>query len=243
MMIIKRCFILLAFFLIIENQAQSEFKEEIRHHIYASLIINYYELKRDGFEIGMSNSLDEYASPMLDSNCYYLYDTTKLNRTFEYRGQEFDLFKYKFEFRYFCDGMNWAIDETMDSLLMKSFGNPIGIVQNNYDSITFEIRMLHRNGLYGLSKDSREIVFISGNSLCELIDQFFLDTLENDKIDKLINLKYYNYSPNEINIDTSYNRFSFYSKTLKRYVNGVIMFNQSQKYYFLKLENGTMVGM
>lgn len=243
MIMIKKYLVLLTFFLVIRSDMQSEFTEEIRHHIYASLIINYYELKRDGFEIGMSNSLDAFASPMLDSNCYYLFDTTKLNRSFEYRGQEFELFNYEFNFRYFCNGMNWAIDETMDSLLMNSFGKPIGVIQSNYDSTTLEIRMLHRHGLYALSKDSREIVFISGNSLCESIEQYLLDTLNKDKTYKIINLKYYNYMPNEIEIDISNNRFSFYSKTLKRYINGIIIFHESQKYYYLKLENGTMIGM
>jgi len=100
---------------------------------------------------------------------------------------------------------------------------------------------LHEKGLFGITNDTTAIVFISGTSFNTVIDDYMIDPLSVENVNKVILLKYYNFNPKDIEIDIRNSIFNFYSGRLERFIKGKIL--KKSFGYELKLEEGIMVGI
>lgn len=222
-----------------KSESNDFLRREIRTHIYNSILVNFHEFRKDKY-INNNYSHLNFLNYSLDPNCYYVFDIEKLNKSINYYDLDLELYSYEFNFNSECpiESVNDLSDA--DSLMIRMHGTPSGV--NRFQMpYNIDFPKLHEKGLFGITNDTTAIVFISGTSFNTVIENYMIDTLSVENVNKVILLKYYNFNPKDIEIDIRNSIFSFYSVRLERFIKGKIL--KKSFSYELKLEEGIMVGI
>jgi hypothetical protein len=176
---------------------------------------------------------------VLDSTCLHDIYITKLNTQIVTPNSNYNLYSYQFDFEFTCSKDNWMSDTALSK---KSFYRGRSDIYDEDKKMALSINLLHTNGLVAVDSTGYFNVFISGTSLIEeFVEKIMLQELDSDRLKKVIELRYYNYLPKDIEIDLKRNEFNFYSEILKRRFVGSIKFNEFQNYFELKLQDGILV--
>lgn len=213
-MIRNRYLIIILFFISICLCLSQLEKSNIINKIEASLILNYYKSNSKVLSINLK---DDYSNSLVSNY---------MNDSIEYFGNVYYLYNYKVKFLRKLDSSN---------LLEELYQQSVSKHQ--------ETAKLHINGLYGVTKNEQNfMITISGNSFegYSIISKGL--NLENRSIKDVINLKYYNYLPNNLKIDTSRNEFTFYSEILNRNFIGDYVFDKNFSVYKMELRHGVLIG-
>jgi hypothetical protein len=234
-------FIIFSFNLISKDYIEKEIVKQIS----TSLIINLFEnnyISKNGVYF---SSILLY--PTLDSNCNFVVNIQKLNKQINYLDRPLQLYSYTFDFEYECyEYLPYEIkfdDKTREVLIISPeepsiYTHPI--VQDTLVDDHKHLLNLHKNGLVAIDTSSDYIHYLSGTTYYQnYVADDLIDTLTKTEVTELIKLKYFNYSPKEIDVSIAYNKFSFYSETINRFINGEIKKFSINKYY-LKLNNGIL---
>ena len=222
-----------------KSESNDFLRREIRTHIYNSILVNFHEFRKDKY-INNNYSHLNFLNYSLDPNCYYVFDIEKLNKSINYYDLDLELYSYEFNFNSECPIESVNDLSFYDSLMIRMSGTPSGV---NRFQMPYHVDFpkLHKKGLFGITIDTSAIVFISGTSFNEVIENYMIDTLSVENVNKVILLKYYNFNPKDIEIDIRNSIFSFYSGRLERFIKGKILTKSFG--YELKLEEGIMVGI
>lgn len=206
--------ILIIFLTFIFSSKSQIDKSSLINKIEASLILNYYK------------SNNQILS--LDLNYDYI-DTIRfeyLNDSIEYYNRIYFLFGYNAEFL-----------SKLDSI--KLFKN----LYQRHGKVLQETAKLHINGLLAVRKNEPSyIITLSGNSFEGYNSVSDGINFDNYSIEDCVYLKYYNYLPQNIKIDTLNNEFNFYSEILNRNFNGEYFIDKDYNVYKLELRRGVIIG-
>lgn len=206
--------LLLIFFSCLYSSISKIEKSNIINKIEASLILNYYKTNNRRLNIDFK-----------DDKIFNLEMKYK-NDSIDFYGSKNYLYTYKLKFSYNPDSLN-IFGETFQRQSRKEQ----------------EIAKLHLNGLFAVREnDDNYLITISGNSFENFNLLSKKINLVNYSVEELINLKYYNYLPQKLIIDTIRNEFTFFSEVLNRSFVGDYNLDKEYKTYNLNLRNGVLIG-
>lgn len=229
-------YILIVFFFLFSftysKVQEARIKNEIRKDIISGLLVNIlYDNAVNGEYQNLSTDIDYI---LLDYNRLFLINTYFTYDTIEYNGESYTVIKYQFKYINSSDQDSWN-DSTIgpESSIKQLMSSVTYTPKQYYD---YEKYKLFENGLYFQSLKTKELKKMSMDNDCYTD----LESLSIEKFQKEIVYRFYHYLPEEINIDFSNSSFSFFSKVLKRYFSGKIVYNQLSYRYQLKLSNGLL---
>lgn len=204
---------------------------DLRKEIACSLTLNYFHESSSCVNSEVSNLA------ILDPTCLYNLELKKINDKLIISNIEYELFTYKFNFTFSCSSNNWT-----DTLNHDVFTDTLETYKWSLDYHS-AVNNLHLNGLIAYDSVGKRLRSISGTSMVSNIELQLKKDLDSVSILRLINLKYYNYTPQDINIDLKNLSFNFHSKAINRRIIGNIFYNKHYQYYYLKLTNGVLIGL
>ncbi|MFN3195362.1 MAG: hypothetical protein ACE364_05365 [Chlorobiota bacterium] len=204
---------------------------DLRKEIACSLTLNYFHLSSSCEDSEYNNVA------ILDPTCLYNLELRRINDKIIISNIEYELFTYDFNFTFSCSSNNWT-----DTLNHDLFTDTLETYKSSFEYYS-AVNNLHLNGLIGYDSKGNRLRSISGTSMVSNIELQLKKDLDSVSILRLINLKYYNYIPQDINIDLKNLSFNFNSKAINRRIIGNIFFNKHYQYYYLKLTNGVLIGL
>lgn len=208
------CILIIIFFTCIYSGNSQIDKPSIINKIEASLILNYYKSNDQGLIFDLK---DDYKDSIV---------IEYKNDSIEYYNRIYYLYSYKAEFVRKLDTVN---------LFEEAYQR-----RGRADQ---ETAKLHINGLFAVRKNENNyMITISGNSFegYNIVSKGI--KLDNYSIEECINMKYYNYLPQNIRIDTLNNEFNFYSEILNRNFAGEYYIDKDYNTYKIELRHGVLIG-
>lgn len=189
-------------------------KSQLIDRIEASLIVNLYE------------SVNQFSMINIKEDFKVNLEFEDLNDSLMFADRNYSLYSYEIE----------LIDNEQSIKLIESFDE---VHLKKYKAVW----LLHKQGLIGVNeRESRnDVITISGNSIMNY--NYLAKNLDYSKLTRTntIELKYYNYSPININIDTNINEFTFYSEILDRNFEGKLIYDYYYEIYRPELNNGVLL--
>ena len=219
------------------SYSQDNLNKYARDYIKSSLIINYYSEGRPLFEninLGSDNIFPE-------SGFKYVIEIKTYNNSYLTNFKDIKLYEYTFEFIYTSDSSIWNSRLGCTELKLKDY---LEVYSNNTNSPAGieEINLLQKKGLIAEAKDGEFYIINKANNNYLDITTVSKEKYQVNNISEVILLRYFHYSPRDINVNIERSSFSFYSNTLERYLNGKLKYQLMDRSYNFELEDGVLIG-
>lgn len=206
-----------------------------RDYIKSSLIINYYSEGRPLYK-----TFDIYSRMVFPKPGFkYVVEIKPIINSFK-QLKELELFEYYFDFSYTSDSSIWNSYQGTSNVELKKLLNCYKKDITNPNGL-LEVNILHKKGI--IAKTSNGDLFIVNNNenMIEGLTSVSKEKYEVENIKEVILLRYFHYSPEQIEISIQNSNFTFYSNSLSRYFKGELIYNAVKNIYIAKLENGVLI--
>ncbi len=214
------------------EQNESTIKNKIRKDLTSSLLVNLlYDHVINGDYHGFRYHI-KYI--LLDYNSQFLLNTHFGKDTIEYNGESYTIIKYQFKYVNSSDQESWNDSTIGPGSSRKQIKS--SVEYSNFPISEYGKFKLFENGLYFHSIKTNNLVKMSMENDCYTA----LDSLTIENVSSEINYRFYNYLPDNIEVQIQNSSFSFFSKVLNRFILGRINYNQLSYRYQLELVNGVL---